>query len=40
MGTRWSLIDVMLSGGSGDVVFKVGFDGCKASEVLDIHLRV
>ena len=30
----------MLSGGSGGVVFKVGLDDCKASEVLGIQLRV
>ena len=27
-------------GGSGGVVFKVGLDGCKAPEVLGIHLQV
>ena len=37
LNTRLSLIAVMLSEGSGGVVFKVGLDGCRASEVLGIH---
>ena len=40
LNTLLSLIAVMLSGGSGGVVFKVGLDGCKASEVLGVSLSV
>ena len=39
-GPQYTLELDSLSGGSGGVEFKVGLDGCKASEVLGIHLRV
>ena len=38
LNTRLTLIAVMLSGGSRDVVFKVGYDGCGAYAVLDAFL--
>ena len=40
LNTRLSLIAVMLSGGSGGVVFKVGLDGLRASTVLNEYLDV
>ena len=40
ISTILSLIAVMLSGDSGGVEFKVGLDGCEASKVLGVHLRV
>ena len=40
LNTRLSLIAVILSGGSGGVVFKLGLGGIEASEVLGIHFKV
>ena len=40
LNTHFSLVAVMFSGGSGGVVFKIGLDGCRVSEVLGMHLRV